>query len=159
VNKKGILLFIGLLLPVLVFLFLKFFGRNEFDVPLIFERPIVAPPGCNRSYSHPYILEDSIVNILGRRSKLVLITFGNEQQLERAVTKIDTVDLRLVSVHDLKLSEEQIGYLRECVLLLGSEKDVALIDARKQLRGQYESDDREDLDRMVAEINILLKRY
>ena len=159
-NKKSLYLFLGLLLPVLVFLFLKFFGRNSFDVPLLFQQPIQAPEGCDRSYSHPYVLEDSVFKSFGVEQGLVLIDFSkNGEELARVVVDYDKIEIKVVSASDMKISDEQNQYLKQCILLLAADQDLALIDQKKQIRGQYTSTDRDEMDRLQAELKILLKRY
>ena len=49
-NKKTLFLFLALVLPIGIFLFLKFFGRNEFSVEPLYTRvyPEVTE-GCTAS--------------------------------------------------------------------------------------------------------------
>ncbi|WP_420582140.1 hypothetical protein [Reichenbachiella sp.] len=45
-NKtKSIILFLTLIFPVLIYLFLQGFGKNEFDIPIYFEGGITSPLG------------------------------------------------------------------------------------------------------------------
>jgi hypothetical protein len=160
VSKKSIFLFLGLLLPVLVFLFLKFFGKNEFDVPLPHQEKIQAPSGCGNEYPHPYIVKDSIIlAIAPARRELRLLDFGADKKgLEQML--FDYLNqVSLVTVDGWELSKQQRQYLLTCVLLVPGNEDLVLLDNANRIRGYYNSKSREDMDRLEAELNILLKRY
>jgi hypothetical protein len=160
VTKKSLFLFLGLLLPVLVFLFLKFFGKNEFDVPLPHQEKIEALAGCDNEYAHPYIVKDSIIlEIAPARRELRLINFGlNKTTLnDKLLDYLSHVSL--VDVDRWELSETQRQYLLKCVLLVPATKDLVLLDNANRIRGYYDSGSRDEMDRLEAELNILLKRY
>jgi hypothetical protein len=44
-------------------------------------------------------------------------------------------------------------------LLSQSPNNIVLIDEQKRIRGHYDGTDRDELDRLEAEINIILKKY
>jgi hypothetical protein len=159
VTKKSLFLFLGLLLPVLVFLFLKFFGKNEFDVPLPHQEQIEAPAGCENEYPHPYLVKDSIIlEIAPARRELRLINFGLKSTLDGKL--LDYLSqVSLVDVDRWELSQSQRQYLLKCVLLVPATKDLVLLDNANRIRGYYDSGSRDDMDRLEAELNILLKRY
>jgi len=156
--KKGILLFLALLFPVCIFVFLKFFGKNEFDVPPLYAD--VYPEGasaCNVTVTLPYhIPEEERANLLSGDS-LTLIHFGElttiaEQQLKR-VTNEHGKEIKL---HFFPSSASRV---KKCVFFLKDEYDLVLVDHEGVIRGEYVLDDREEVDRLLTELSILLKKY
>ena len=54
-------MFLALLLPALIFVLLKYTGRNEFNIPVYFEQGVANPPlGCEQNYDKPYLITNSI---------------------------------------------------------------------------------------------------
>ena len=57
--KKLLYLFLALLFPALIFVFLKYAGKNEFNIPVYFDQGVEkVPGGCDRSYPAPYLLDE-----------------------------------------------------------------------------------------------------
>ena len=74
--KKGLLMFLALLLPVMIFLFLKTFGKNEFEVPVLFADSVGV--ACEEyTYKIPYVIEDSVLKKLSwnEEDSLTIIVF------------------------------------------------------------------------------------
>ena len=72
-RKKGIFLFLLIVLPVIIFLFLKRFGRNEFTIPVYYEQGLgdsLSTPCLDRTREQ-YIIESPFVN----EDKLKVIHF------------------------------------------------------------------------------------
>src|SRR5882672_9775545 len=62
IKKKVIFLFLALLLPIAVFIFLKSFGKNEFAVQPLFQDSVSVPIGCSSfSYPVPYVTPDTVL--------------------------------------------------------------------------------------------------
>ncbi len=60
-NKKAVLLFLVIGLPVVIFLFLKAFGNNEFTIPVYYEQGLgdsLSTPCLDRS-AEQYIVKDA----------------------------------------------------------------------------------------------------
>jgi hypothetical protein len=58
--QKVLFLFLALLLPVVIFIFLKSFGKNEFAVQPLFQDAVESPVDCeNFQYHTPYVIKDS----------------------------------------------------------------------------------------------------
>lgn len=97
--RKFIFLILTLAIPVSIFLFLKFFGSNTFEVPVLFEDGI---PGCQasiKSYSIPefdYIGETE--KTLSSRELQGFLVFGvlNGRDVEKNKEKL----VELVRVQD-----------------------------------------------------------
>ena len=161
-RTKALFLFLALLLPVSIFIFLKIFGKNEFNVePLFANSP---PPTSNecQTISLPYYLDDSIKSLLpfGNDSLVVIVFDGKGDsdsmnqltRLEGEITKLPVGFLTLPG------SDRHLFWKR-CLFFLHEPQDVVTVDAKGRIRGQYTSSDREDIDRLLTELTIILKRY
>jgi hypothetical protein len=159
VGKKSVLLFIGLLLPVLVFLFLKYLGKNEFDVPLPHSASVEPPIGCNFEYKIPYTLPDSVIGsaIPRYENLLVLIFTPNRNQLAQMLVENFGTEVKIAE--NFGRDSVNTATLKRCLLLMPDNADIVVVDRVKRIRGYYASGDRDEVDRLKAELAILLKRY
>ena len=158
-SKKGILLFLALLLPGLIFVMLKLFGRNQFDVQPLYQNE--APDFANcRSVTLPYHIPDSVLTKLPiDGDSLVCIHFNSASgeanaQLQRAVDAFAADPVTITSSNPLTNKS-----WKECIFFLREPFDVVLVDRKGTIRGQYIASDRDEMDRMITEISILLKKY
>ena len=71
--KKIIVLFLALLLPVAIFIFLKSFGKNEFEVKPMFQDAVNQPTDCSSfKYQTPYqVAEDYLTGPFWKESNLI----------------------------------------------------------------------------------------
>ena len=162
-GKKLIFLIAALLLPVAVFLFLKMFGRNEFRVPPLHqEGDISAPSECDYVYPTPYILPDSIADQLeiDNRDSLYIIWF--DPKLNAALKRVSDAtvhaSLRLLPPVTFQ-NRSDLNVLQRCVLLMKPPASVVMVDHKRRIRGYYDAGDREEMDRLQVEIDIILKNY
>jgi hypothetical protein len=96
--KKFILLIFTLAIPVSIFLFLKIFGNNEFEVPILFENGI---PGCDES-TEPhlvpsfklYLPDGSAKTIADIDEYLILGALNNEDSLQLTNQVIELVRIQ-----------------------------------------------------------------
>ena len=159
----------------MIFVFLKFFGKNEFDVPVMFTSgPQAMPAFCDEESVAPYrVPEHSAISL----NEITAVAFlagqeGNKLtdyrfQLKRLVTEFEGSGFNLVLVDTIRSHADpeirMLGseaYLREmrCRYLLPDGFHAALIDDKRQIRGQYEATQK-DTERMAVEVKILLKNY
>lgn len=184
--KKSILLFLALLLPALVFVFLKFFGKNEFAVEPLFQDTVQVPPNCSGvTYTTPYTVADSVLTMLQwsvNRTSLIIIedSIGENQkeqriQMNRVFKEFSLDPLNIVMLTDdieasqinqseemlnvVNVSHEDLVMFRNCVFLLDRYNNALLIDSMKRVVGQYDLTDREDTDRLMLELKIVFKKY
>ena|SRR3989337_429019 len=160
-KQKNIFLFLALLLPVCIFLFLKFFGKNEFSVPPLYS--IIYPEkidGCENKIVLPYVIPDSVkLSFDVQKDSLSLIYFGELRENSAVQLKRVNQDFGdAVRVHIVSPSGESLK-LKKCVFFLKDPFDLVLIDPSGTIRGQYIAADREEIDRLLTELTILLKRY
>jgi hypothetical protein len=177
---KVFFLFLALVLPVGIFVFLKLFGRNEFDVPALYVTE--APPqlaGCTAA-KQPYNVPDSIrMAYLHPGDSLAVIFFqplsGEAlNQLDRVreqtandpvrLTQADSTNTQVDSAHtqtDSTHTSAQFdpARIRRCAFFMEGDVNVVMIDGRGVIRGQYKAAEREEIDRLLTEITILLKKY
>lgn len=148
---KKLILFVALPLPVLVFIFLKLFGKNEFEVPVYWSDGVYVD-GCEPRPG-PYTLPDSVLKAWGWR--------GNEATL--LVISESGIRNNLVRVSQLFASGDyatiKVPEAPTCLLLAGDSSKVVLIDDQKRIRGYYTPTTQKETDRLAVELRILLKQY
>jgi hypothetical protein len=157
-GKKALYLFLALLLPVGIFIFLRTFGKNEFEVPAFYQD--VAPThsaDCAGTYEAPYSVPDSVMKKLsaGKESELYVIYYVEEIQ-SRIKQEVKYDEVAFVDSKNLGGSNIK---LKNCVLLVPGAEDMIVVDKDGKIRGYYVSTDREDVDRFLLELEILLKKY
>lgn len=159
---KSIFLFLALVLPVLVFLFLKFFGKNEFAVEPLYVSTYPQVPGeCGPVDRLPYHIPDSIRTQIpfGNDSLRVLTlgTLGKESQneLNIVMARFAKDGVGIFQIADAR----KIKFWTSCIFFLKKREDMVLLDKKGSIRGVYESWKREETDRLMTELTIILKRY
>lgn len=161
--KKLIFLTLALLFPVAIFVFLKIFGRNEFTVPLMHQDgKIDAPQNCDFNYSSPYTTPDSLIDILNPKTQDSLYVLYFDPSINTAMKRIATearwLSVRIVDPGSFPRGTD-LGTIKECVLLMKPPATVALVDHNNRIRGYYDGSDRDEVDRLLVEIQIILKQY
>lgn len=161
-NKKTLFLFLALILPIGIFLFLRFFGKNEFTVkPLFVDLYPEVMEGCAPVDTIPYSIPDSIrIQLPQKKADLVLLKFGDQSsesanQIKRTQEQFSSDPVVLVFMPITAKSD----YWKNCVFFLKDPFDLVLIDRYGVIRGQYNSDEREEIDRLITELSIILKKY
>jgi hypothetical protein len=162
-GKKLFILFLALLLPVCIFLFLKFFGKNEFNVPPMHEEGVAEVPlHCNLEYPVPYIIPDTVMTQIrqGVIAPLYLVNFSSDKSVDqRVVEDVEQRQVFISSLSALTPDSSGLSFLKGCVLLLKDPFNIVLLDDQRRIRGYYNSKDRDDVDRLLVEVNIILKNY
>lgn len=163
-GKKGLFLFLALLLPALIFVFLKMFGKNEFHVALLFqtEKPAVAA-GCE-AIALPYRVKGDVLSaVLPAKDSLALIYFVADSTDAGAATELAQLKTELagepVRVTTVGQGDDRFAAWYPCVFLMRAPLDVVLVDRHGSIRGQYALADRDEADRLRTEITIILKKY
>ena len=161
-SKKVIYLLLALILPVGVFIFLRSFGKNEFAIPVYYEHGVEDQrPGCLYAYSTPYRVPDSIMLQIGRTTnKPVLLMADTSSRvivgLKRMAEEFEPTDFQLLySGND----SDTWDHWCACFFFLHKPWTAVLIDSENRIRGYYSPNTREETDRMIVEMKILLKKY
>lgn len=198
--KKGfklIILFVTIALPVGIFLFLKLYGENRFDIPIYYqEENTVIDADCG-IISFPFIVPrfETFTSDSSMLPKIELADINlfsilpNEKDIRETLNQIDrlkatfsnqsqvkffllqTGDIKLPSLENYEniLNNEGVFDFVKCGLLVPAYFDITnetkhfatgyavLVDKDRRIRGYYEISDREEVDRIISEIDILLK--
>lgn len=151
-----ILLFVILLVPGLIFVFLRVFGENEFAIPVYHEQGVQEwPEGCLPIIQIPYLVNKNLLDDQSPTLYLAKINDEIESSLAR-VTEQSGDSIHPVFVQDLD-SVNQKSVV--CQLVLIEPWNTVLVDTEGRIRGYYELSTREETDRLMMELKILLKQY
>jgi len=157
---KKVILIIALLFPIGVFVFLRFFGKNEFTIPLYYESGVEdIPTDCKRNYQSPYQVSDSLLINFGWNGKSVLIVTDSTPSVKKGLLRLDN---ELSGEIQTIFITEESDYLNEiltCDLFLQKPWTTVLLDDQRRIRGYYDPASREEVDRLIVELKILLKKY
>lgn len=120
-QKKGLFLFLLILLPIIIFLFLKRFGRNEFTIPVYYEQGLgdsLTTPCLDRSnkqyiVASPFVDKEKMQIIhfervdgpltLFRLEELERVqdVFGDDKEVE-LITSVNEASMSLQAIEDYK---------------------------------------------------------
>jgi hypothetical protein len=157
-NKKIFYLLVALALPGLIFIFLKIFGKNHFDIPIYFKDGVGdASRGCEGAYQGQYILSDSSLISFIRNSRACLFVEGSEstnKEISQLREAYRDDQLQIVSLANV--DPNRLNQVRKCTLFLHDPWKAVLIDREKRIRGYYAFTNLEETDRLKVEIEILL---
>jgi hypothetical protein len=155
-QRKSIFLSLALILPVIVFVFLKIFGKNKFEIPIFHDKKVEVITECNYKYTAPYTLPDSALPAIGwkgNEATLIMFSKMEEEGKMRLTEKFEPNKLQVVN-----LTKED-GEKLKCSFLLSDKFSAVLVDQKKQIRGYYQLSTREESDRLMVELSILLNDY
>ena len=158
--KKGFILLFSLLFPIIVFLFLKFYGQNEYELSVY-----------NSSCSE--IIDEYIINDFNRKNNIRIVDIrmaDNDILVDNYINKLEINDqievitlsnkLRNLNWLNLVVDKVLIERLSECIQNEYLEKSfILLLDKQNRVRGHFYSADRKEIERLDVEIDILLLEY
>ncbi|MBI3221083.1 MAG: hypothetical protein HYZ44_16345 [Bacteroidetes bacterium] len=159
-KRKNVLLSLALLLPVLVFVFLKFFGKNKFDIPVFHQERVEVTGDCDLKYEVPYVVPKETLSklncVLGEPSIILFSDLVGESKT-RLEAEIQKKKLNLIAAGGL-LNTEELRKL-SCIFVMPSGSNAVLVDGEQRIRGYYELNDRDETDRLIVELKILFNEY
>ena len=163
--------------PISVFLFLKQFGANEFELPILYSEgnPIA---DCSTD-SGEYKINLEVLEKYNIKLPALFYVPTTEQDkyysdLNNVLAKYQNVYIYELMVADssdsnagsvsLYFSENEYSNFINCTLILGEDQSLneailnkfVLIDDARQIRGYYNCSDLEDIERLDVELDILL---
>lgn len=158
--KKGFILLFSLLFPIIVFLFLKFYGQNEYELSVY-----------NSSCSE--IIDEYIINDFNRKNNIRIVDIrmaDNDILVDNYINKLEINDqievitlsnkLRNLNWLNIVVDKVLIERLSECIQNEYLDKSfILLLDKQNKLRGHFYSEDRKEIERLDVEIDILLLEY
>ncbi|MFZ9981729.1 MAG: hypothetical protein ACO3FI_06850 [Cyclobacteriaceae bacterium] len=148
--KKWIILFLALALPVFIFLFLKEFGSNQFDLPFIHQNGKSWPSDCADPGGFPFRVKEGLFMTVPGWHTLILLENPEAEAAQRIPVEIDTSTLKVLFKPE---------FADPCLLGVSRSAAAVLIDSIGVLRGIFEKLDRDETDRLIMETKILLKDY
>src|SRR5437899_2470523 len=106
-TKKIVYLLLALALPGLIFIFLKLFGKNHFDIPVYYMEGVSdLPVECMGSHKGQYILADSILRTIGWKNGDALLVVGATEseriELIKIQNKTKENSLQIISLDNLE---------------------------------------------------------
>ena len=157
-SRKFIYLFLALLLPGLIFVFLRKFGKNEFNIPVYYEAGVTDAPKPCGTYPAPYRVADSVLQVIRTANKPMLVVTDTSSDVKR---NLDRLKSELSNSFSIVFPESDTRWATwlDCAFILHKPWTAVLIDEQGQIRGYYSPASREEADRMLVEIRILLKQY
>jgi len=164
-KKKTIFLFLALILPGLVFVFLKRFGKNEFAIPVFYQHSADSlNAACGTHYGQPYHVPDSMLLKSGwqnGRPALFVVdsTVRGNSEFSRLGDSFEASAFQVINVTPPKINEATYSRWCSCVLMVKAPFNVVLMDSERRIRGYYRIGSREETDRLIVELQILLKKF
>ncbi len=163
--KKPAYLLLALLLPILIFVFLKFAGKNEFNIPVYYQSEAVTPgEGCPELYPVPYTLQgwDGLPQSDWRQGNVLV--FPQEGLdfpafADRLREEMGDDEVLVKGACELAENDNKCMEWRKCVFLAKTPYQTVLFDKEGRIRGYYDLSLRDEEDRLRVELKILLKKY
>jgi len=183
---KGLLLFIALLLPVLIFVFLKMFGSNKFDIPIFNHTEISQNVNCD-DIQLPHLVKGiegslepikstSIVNIYhvmpmgisADELKGLMVVKDRLAESDAVIHTIAVLDsatditglrqtYQIGGIWELhEMPKDQLINSINCQLMITGNESMVLVDKEGKIRGYYIGSDEEEIDRLILESKILI---
>ena len=175
-TQKVVIMISVLLAPIFVFLFLKEYGSNKFDLPIYF--PEGSPfAECDRIDGQSRHAADIMFTNNINLPALFYLPSAEQNEyysdLNNVLSKYPSLEVWGVIIEgSLILSEgirtfslglEEYNDFINCELVLGEEEwlqepitnKYVLIDGQRSIRGYYECDNLDDIERLDVELDIL----
>ncbi|MEX2336112.1 MAG: hypothetical protein WD555_02435 [Fulvivirga sp.] len=171
---KIFFLVIMLAIPLGIFIFLRIFGDNKFDIPVYYSEGL-EDEVTNCSYKGgQFVVPDSL--IAGKGPSVVLffleesdfnaITLDNhgrrlddifgEEIPEIFVYAEQSAALQEPNMQIRLLPKESLKQIMQCGFILKDFNKYVLVDGKNRIRGYYGTE-LEEVDRLIVEIKILLE--
>lgn len=159
-KRKIIYLVLALCLPIAVFIFLRTFGENEFDIPVYYKNGIDESNPCMPKNSGQYFVSDSFLKERGWRANVpvIICTDSSKQVYSNLIRLREDFDSTEYQLIYLSTSNSEAGK-NACLLLLEKPWTTVLLDAERRIRGYYTPTTLDETDRLGVELKILLKKY
>lgn len=153
--KQWTFLFLLLALPAVLYLFLQGFGKNEYDLPMLYENGSEGNE-CVPKSNAPYQIPDSIRRIIGGENKsAVVITESSSRNKEAAAEIEKKIVERLGTFVFLSSLPETSQKKTLCFLMMQKSADAVLIDKKNRIRGYYQLSKKKECERLQDELSIL----
>lgn len=167
-KRRWILVFVILSVPLAVIFVLHIFGENRFDVPVYYtslkKRPSLCGPTPVPYQIYSDFVKEGMLNIVFTYKdkptddqKLQMLRIKDRFNNSPVNTVFITVNGEPVVGYDhLQVILTDYVDITNCQLINEELKDAVLIDGQRRIRGYYYGADREEIDRLAVETEILL---
>ena len=157
------MLITALLLPVCIFIFLKVFGKNHFAVKPLYQEEVPAYASVCKPVLTPYTVDTTWLKKMNvAHDGITMIYYddahnhrSSQNQLTRVREKFNAGGVTIVTID----GHHAYDSLRNCVLLLQGDSNTVLLNRKGIIYGQYMLHNREEADRLIMELDILLENY
>jgi hypothetical protein len=179
--KQTVILLLAMVVPISVFIFLKVFGENKFEVkPFHQTGTITVNTDCGVNYNTPYSVSEMVLQDLQWKNtdSLTLYIFDPPPfdkkslsiRISESYSKNELMSY-VISSDSTKAMEAgnelpvlwkdgvTIEQLQECFFLMEAKTNAVLVDKQRRIRGYYALGDRAEADRLLVEVKIMLKKY
>jgi len=154
--NKGLVLFFSLLLPILLFLFLKYFGNNKYEIQKYnFECEIKLEDidDLNDALS---LNEIKVIDIRIDDNSKLIDNYINKVFLNKKIKIITLSEQdRNLNWFNLLISKSTLDRLLKCYSSNSLKSCVLLLDKKNTLRGIYNIELQSEIERLNVEIDIL----
>ena len=154
--NKGLVLFFSLLLPILLFLFLKYFGNNKYEIQKFnFECEIKLEDidDLNDALS---LNEIKVIDIRIDDNSKLIDNYINKVFLNKKIKIITLSEQdRNLKWFNLLISKSTLDKLLKCYSANSLKSFVLLLDKKNTLRGIYNIELQSEIERLNVEIDIL----
>ena len=168
-SRKIIFLFLALLLPVLIFVFLKYFGKNEFNIPIYYQTSFYkADKHCTDSIAIPYqipsncpvVIEGVTVVSFNEATDNALFQLTRIRSSFRDKLNVKNIVLgKDASAEDRTVLDTAMYTLAKCHFMIHGDSTTVLVDGKRRIRGYYDIQSLKDVDRLIMEVKILIDQY
>lgn len=151
------------LFPVALVMLFQFFSKGVYEVAPLYEEGVGdIKSECPYAYAGaPYRLPDSIMHDLAPESNAILMlavfnVTGERNQKDLAAAIEQLAASSVLVKHFDPVNTPRYDVLRKCVFLVGGDSSIVLADTDRRIRGYYGTS-REEMDRLIVEMKIILK--
>lgn len=169
-------LIIALVVPSLFYIFLRGFGVNKFEIPVFYENGLPFND-CNIQFAGPHTVGFKDYTLRGGQM-FYFPQWVNDKEFYRQCERIKEKHPSLVftAIADsssynnfgnilLVADEEHLFEIANCSLAIGQDSiitrpvhnQLVLVDVKNQIRGYYNGNELEEMDRLDMELDILKK--
>jgi protein SCO1/2 len=158
-NKKITYLLLALALPGLIFIFLKVFGKNHFDIPVYYKEGISdSLKECSEEYHGQYALPDSVLSTFSYKMDVACLFVDaseiNNKEVAQLRQSFGDGQLQIIDLEGIE--PIRLNQIKKCVLFMKEPWKAVLVDKQKRIRGYYAFTNLEETDRLNVEVEILL---
>ena len=166
---KGVFLIAILAIPVVIYVFLKLFGKNEFSIPVYYENGVeVSFPGCNFNVVphtldiDPSKIQQANVTVFFQRGEGFQATdlYNIERRLKAVFPENFTFSAYGLGAQEVGnftvLDSLEFKRSMHCDFVTDTVNQFILHDGKGLIRGYYHTD-LEEVDRLIVETKIVLE--